>query len=228
MANIVINADVSKLFKNEASGIASGIRGKNMVGLIDVRPIRYKNKSRHIAGLKYDESKRVFYMTTPEKGDGVNLGIFITTYDIELVEGKILAREVIDDIYEVSSVAEKYTVGGYDDVLERAKKKKEVNPEIFPRKVDLQIIVATAPKKISLRNSKGFIFTCDFASGKWYVLRPGTKKAVIYKMNEMDFNAANVFREQLPFPALDRKIYDNKTLLESGEFSLKKHILTNV
>ena len=117
MANIVINAEVSKIYKNESSGIASGIRGKSLVGLMDVRPIRYKNKSKHIAGLKYDESKRMFYMTTPEKGDGVNIGIFVTTYDTELIEGKILAREVISDIFEVSSVAEKFHIGGYDKIL---------------------------------------------------------------------------------------------------------------
>jgi len=225
MANIVINAAVSKVYKDKASGIASALRGKSVIGFMDVRPVKYTNKTKHIAGLKYDKNARTFFLTSPKKADAVNIGVFISTYDVELVSGKILAKEELRDVYELPSVSAKFERGGYDKEI--AKSKTGI-AEVFPKKVNLKIVVGTASDKLVLRNSKGFIFTCDFLNGKWYTLRPGTKKATIYNMKTDDFESANVFRASLPFPALDRKIFDNKSMLEFENFDLDKHIKENV
>ena len=225
MANIVINAAVSKIYKDKASGIASALRGKSIIGFMDVRPVKYKNKTKHIAGLKYDKNARTFFLTSPKKSDAVNIGIFISTYDLEIVHGKVMAKEELSDVYELPSVSAKFDMGGYADDI---KKSKDSSANIFPKKVNLKIIIATATDKLILRNSKGFLFTCDFKYGRWYTLRPGTKQSTIYNMREDDLLSASVFRDSLPFPALDRKIFDNSSMLEFENFDLDKHIINNV
>ena len=225
MANIVLNAAVSKMYKNKASGIASALRGKSIIGFMDVRPVKYSNKTKHIAGLKYDKNERTFFLTSPKKADSVNIGVFISTYDLELIHGKIMAKEELRDVYELPSVSAKFERGGYaDDIADS----KSETVEVFPKKVNLKIIIATATDKLVLRNSKGFLFTCDFKDGRWYTLRPGTKKATIYNMKTDDLVSASIFKGSLPFPALDRKIFDNKSMLEFEDFDLDKHIQENV
>jgi len=226
MANIVINAGVSKIYKNKASGIASALKGKSIIGFMDVRPVKYKNKTKHIAGLRYDKNERTFFLTSPKRADAVNIGVFISTYDLELVHGKIMAKEELRDVYELPSVSAKFERGGYDKEMEAAPGERTVN--VQPKKVNLKIIVATATDRLILRNSKGFIFTCDFKDGKWYTLRPGTKKATIYNMKTDDLESASVFRDSLPFPALDRKLFDNSSMLEFEDFDMDKHIKENV
>jgi len=225
MANIVLNAAVSKMYKNKASGIASALRGKSIIGFMDVRPVKYSNKTKHIAGLKYDKNERTFFLTSPKKADSVNIGVFISTYDLELIHGKIMAKEELRDVYELPSVSAKFERGGYADDIAGS---KSGTAEVFPKKVNLKIIIATATDKLVLRNSKGFLFTCDFKDGRWYTLRPGTKKATIYNMKTDDLVSASIFKGSLPFPALDRKIFDNKSMLEFEDFDLDKHIQENV
>ncbi len=225
MANIVINAAVSKHYKDKASGIASALRGKSIIGFMDVRPVKYKDKTKHIAGLRYDKNERTFFLTSPKKSDAVNIGVFISTYDVDLVQGKIMAKEELRDVYELPSVSAKFERGGYKEQLRDAKGE---TAEVFPKKVSLKIIVATATDKLILRNSEGFLFTCDFKEGKWYTLRPGTKQATIYNMKSDDLAGASVFKASLPFPALDRKIFENKSMLEFENFDLEKHIIENV
>jgi len=225
MANIVLNAAVSKFYKDKASGIASALRGKSIIGFMDVRPVKYKNKTKHIAGLKYDKNERTFFLTSPKKSDSVNIGVFISTYDLEIVHGKVMAKEEMRDVYELPSVAAKFERGGYDDDIKESGGR---DAEVFPRKVSLKIIIATASDKLILRNSKGFIFTCDFKDGRWYTLRPGTKKATIYNMRTDDLLSSQVFKDSLPFPALDRKIYENKSMLEFEDFDIDEHIKNNV
>lgn len=225
MANIVINAAVSKIYKDKASGIASALRGKSIIGFMDVRPVKYTNKTKHIAGLKYDKNERTFFLTSPKRADAVNIGVFISTYDLEIVHGKIMAKEELRDVYELPSVSAKFERGGY---AEDVKGSKYGTAQVFPKKVNLKIIVATASDKLVLRNEKGFMFTCDFKDGRWYTLRPGTKKATIYNMNTDDLESANIFKDSLPFPALDRNIFDNKSMLEFEDFDLDKHINENV
>jgi hypothetical protein len=224
MANIVLNAAVSKFYKEKASGIASALRGKSIIGFMDVRPVKYTKKTKHIAGLKYDKNERTFFLTSPKKADAVNIGVFISTYDMEIVHGKIMAKEELRDVYELPSVAAKFESGGYDDELDKTKR----DTEVFPKKVSLKIIIATSSDKLILRNSEGFIFTCDFKDGRWYTLRPGTKKATIYNMQTDDLISATVFKDSLPFPALDRKIYENKSMVEFEDFDIDKHIKENV
>jgi hypothetical protein len=204
------------------SGITAALRGKSIIGLMDVRPIKYKNKSSHIAGLKYDEGQKTFFLTTPTKADSVNIGIFVSTYDIEVIHGKILAKEELTDVYELPSVSAKYERGGYD--VEKGDIK-----EVFPKKVDVRILVLTSPDTIVIRNSKGFVYTCDFKVGKWFVMRPGTTLPSIYNMKDSDKIANNLLKVSLPFPALDRNIFNNKSSLEYGkEIDVEKHILDNV
>ena len=222
MANIVINAELTKVYKDRVSGITAALRGKSIIGLMDVRPVKYKNKSRHIAGLKYDEGKRTFFLTTPKKADDVNIGIFVSTYDVEVVHGKILAKEELTDVYELPSVSAKYERGGYD--VDEGDIK-----EVFPRKVDVRILVMTSPDTIVVKNSEGFVYTCDFKLGKWFVLRPGTSLPHIYNMKDSDKMANNLLKVSLPFPALDRNIFDNKSAIEYGkEIDVEKHIMDNV
>jgi len=224
MANIVINAGLTKIKKEAASGVAVALRGSTSVGFMDLRRIKYKNKTKHIAGLKYDRAKKMFFLTSPKKADDVNIGVFISTYDTEIVEGKVLGKEEITNIYEITSVGEKLHRGGYDEILEDAKERKEIYPEVFPKKVSLKILITSGKKKTIVKNSKGFMFTCDFETGKWYVTRPGSKVAELYKMSEFDLEVASLFKEQLPFPALDRKIYDSDSIIDYGKFDLTKHI----
>lgn len=226
MANIVLNARVSKMYKDKASGIASALRGKNVIGFMDVRPVMYKNKSKHIAGLKYDKSERTFFLTSPKKADAVNIGIFITTYDMEVVSGKIMAMEELSDVYELPSVSAKLEQGGYDKAF--AENKKSETLKIHPKKVNMKIYVATASDKLILRNSEGFMFTCNFKDGRWYVLRPGTTQHAIYNMKTDDLAMATMFKDSLPFPALDRKMFSNKSAIEFDDFDLEKHINENV
>ena len=221
MANVVINAAVSKIYKDKASGIASALRGKNVIGFMDVRPVKYKNKTKHIAGLKYDKNERTFFLTSPKKADAVNIGIFITTYDMEMVEGKIMAKEELTDVYELPSVSAKLEQGGYDSIIAQS---KNSTTKINPKKVNMKIIIATATDKLVLKNSKGFLFLCDFNEGRWYTLRPGTKKAIIYNMKKDDLAMSSMFKDSLPFPALDRKMFDRKSTIEYDNFDLEKHI----
>ncbi len=227
MANIVINAAVSKMYKNKASGIATAIREKSVIGFMDVRNIEYHNKTRHIAGLKYDPAEKTFFLVSPKDGDNINIGIFISTYPVEIAKGstgdigKILQAIELDDVYELPSVSAKFEMNGYPSA------KKEM-VEVFPKKVSLRIVVVSGKKKVSLRNSKGFVFTCDFDSGKWYVLRPGTKKSEIFRMDKDDLTAHAIFRHDLPFPALDRKLFDKPGVIDYDTFDLKKHVLDNV
>ena len=223
MANIVINAAVSKIYKDKASGVTTALRGKSIIGLMDVRPVVYKDKTRHVAGLKYDQGQRTFFLTTPTKADSVNIGVFISTYDVEVLQGKMLAKEELKDVYELPSVSAKFERGGYKD----AQGGKLV--EVFPKKVNLNILILTGKESITLRNSKGFILTCDFKNGKWMTLRPGTTLPMIYNMSETDKDLENLLKVDLPFPALDRNIYDNmKEMEERGDIDIEKHILENV
>jgi len=224
MANIVINAAVSKVHKDKASGIATAIRDKNIVGFMDLRNVIYENQTRHIAGLKYDKNERMFYMVSPKKADDVNIGIFISTYDIELVHGKIMAKEELSDVYELPSVAEKMSRGGYKKSLDTTIQKRA---EVFPKKVNLKILIATAKDKLVIRNKAGFLFTCDFKTGKWHTLRPGSKLQTIFMMESDDLNIQSIFKHSLPFPALDRGMFDKESNA-SETFDMTKHILDNV
>ena len=227
MANIVMNAAVSKIYEDKASGIATAIKEKSVIGFMDVRNITYQNKTRHIAGLKYDKREKTFFLTTPNHGDKTNLGIFISTYPVTIEHGvdsdrgKILQEVVLRDVYELPSVSAKFEIDGYEGA-------KNKMMEIFPKKVDFRILIVSGKKKVTLRNSKGILFTCDFDSGKWYVLRPGTSKSEIFRMDKHDMNISSIFRHDLPFPALDRKLFDKPGMIDFDTFDLKKHIIENV
>jgi len=224
MANIVINASLSKYYKDKASGIATALRGKSIIGFMDVRNVEYKDKSKHIAGLRYDKNARMFFLTSPKKADNINIGVFISTYEISVKRGKILAKEDLTDVYELPSVGAKLERGGY--AKEQAKAKGIA--EVFPKKTRLFIYVLSSKDKIVINNSEGFVFTCDFKVGKWYTMRPGTKTSTIYNMRIQDQEAANIFKSALPFPALDRNLYKKTSDLEQQTFDLNKHVLAEV
>lgn len=220
MANVVINAELVKKYKDKASGIATSVNGTDLIGLIDLRPITYEKQSRHIAGVKYDKNKKTIYLTDSKYGDSKNIGIFCTTYNLEVVRGKTLIREEISNSYELASVAAKMEVGGYSNY--------ENGEEVPVRKVSLKIIVVTDPVKAILRNSKGILFVCDFKSGKWYTMPPGKTEAELYIMSGRDLNITNLFKFSFPVPGLDRGLYENIKALETRKLDIKKHILENV
>lgn len=220
MANVVINAGLNKRYKNKSSGIASAVSGNKIIGLIDTRNIIYEDKSRHICGVKYDANKQTIYMTDTDKSDSKNIGIFVTTYDLEVVIGQVIIRESIGNSYELSGIASKHEIGGYDHY-------KDFD-EVSCAKVSLKIIVATAKDKLVLRNSKGVLFVCDFKSGKWYTMAPGQTEGSLYKMTGRDLSIASLFKFSFPVPSLDRALYENVSAMETGKLDQRKHILENV
>lgn len=220
MANVVINAELVKRYTDKVSGIASSVSGTEIVGVLDTRPITYDETSRHICGVKYDKNKKTIYMTDTDMGDSKNIGIFVTTYDLEVVQGRALIREEISNSYELSSVAAKLEGGGY------AEYKDEI--EIPAKKVNLRIVVVTDPSRVVLRNSKGVLFVCDFKAGKWFTMAPGKSESELYRMTGRDLSVTSLFKFSFPVPGLDRNLYDNIQAMESGKLDKQKHINENV
>jgi len=220
MANVVINAEIVKHFEDKVSGIAASVNGSEIVGLIDTRNIKYGPQSRHICGIRYDKNKSTIYMTDDHVGDSKNIGIFVTTYDLEVVQGRVLVRDELKDSYELSSIAAKYEIGGYSEYGE--------SEEVPAKKVTLKMVVVTDSTRVVLRNGKGVLFVCDFKSGKWYTMAPGKSESELYKMSGRDLSVTTMFRFSFPVPGLDRGLYENISAMETGTIDKNKHINDNV
>ncbi len=220
MANVVVNADLVKRYSDKLSGIASSVNGVDIVGVVDTRPITYEGQSRHICGVKYDKNKKTIYLTNSDMGDSKNIGIFVTTYDLEVIQGKALVREELSNSYDLSSIAAKHENGGYSQYQEAE--------EVPARKVNLKIVVVTDPSRVVLRNSKGVLFVCDFKVGQWFTMAPGKTESELYRMTGRDLSVASLFKFDFSVPGLDRGLYENVEALETGILDIGKHIDENV
>ena len=226
MAKVIFNAKLSKESKEYASGIMLSIKGKRDIGVIDLRKITYKDQHVHHCGVFWDEDKHLLELIEEEKQSNANIGVFISAYPTVLVEGRVFISEWIDVGKDIASVCYKRDLGGYS--LER---KDEEDLDIIDkdligikaRNVALYLTVGSASDKLILKNSEGFYFICDFQKEDWFVLPPNASELELYDYDN-SLEVKNLFKEKLPFPALDRKLYDEEIdKFLNGEWDLKKH-----
>ena len=96
MAKIIINAKLSKAYKEYTSGIAFSTKGDRGMGVVDERKVTYKNQSVFFCGIQWNKNKRILSLVDEMKSTSANIGIFISTYENVLVDGKILIHEELD------------------------------------------------------------------------------------------------------------------------------------
>jgi len=231
MARIVLNANISKGKKDIDSGIVLSIKGKRDIGLIDKRPITYKDQHLFNAGIEWDDQKHLLKLVSEEKNSNANIGVFVSSYPTTLVDGKVFISEYLEIGKDIGSIAFKREVGGYDPELNKKEKIDHLFSNvygIFPKNTTIYLTVGTAKQRLILKNSEGFYFICDFIKGNWYTLRPGASELELYDYANALENK-NILRELLPFPTLDRHLFDdeiNKVI--NGEFNLTKHAIKYV
>jgi len=228
MAKVIFNAQLSKKEKNIPSGIALTVKGRMDIGVIDNRKVTYENQHLFYVGVKWDDKKRLLMMTEEQMSSNKNIGIFISTYPIELVDGKLFIHEKFNVGVEVSSVCYKRDIGGYEEGSDEVQPVTKGLVAINPKKVDIYLAVGTAKEKFIVKNKAGFYFVCDFKKNNWFTLRPGSSKIELYDYDG-NIAAKDILKEKLPFPGLDRKLYDEAVSeLEYGNFDIKKHALKYV
>jgi len=228
MAKIIVNAKISKEDKNYPGGIALSVKGRRDIGVVDIRKTTYKDQHIFYAGINWNENKQLLSITDEIKKSNANIGVFVSTYPIQLVKGKMLVNTHIEVGTEISSVCFKRDIGGYnkeDEIVEVLEHDLVV---INPKKVSLYLAVGTAPDKLIIKNKEGFNFVCDFKKNNWFTLRPGASELEMYDYNN-DIEKLDLLKEKLPFPGLDRKLYDESVnLLENGRFDVKSHAIKYV
>lgn len=231
MAKIIFNAALSKEDKNIASGIMLSITGKRDIGVIDTRHILYKNKSVHRCGVFWDPDKHLLQLVSDEKESNANIGVFISSYPTTVVDGKVFISEWIDVGRDIGSIAYKKEIGGYNPDYNKNEELDILAPGLIgisPKKVSLYITVGTAKEKLILKNSEGFYFVCDFKKDNWFTLKPGATELELYDY-ENNIEAMDLLKDKLPFPALDRKLFDEEIdKYLNGNWDLKKHALKYV
>ena len=226
MAKVIFNAKISKENKELSSGIMYSITGKRDIGVLDTRNIMYKNQCMHNCGVFWDPDKHLLQLTSEEQKSNANIGVFISSYPTTLVEGKIFVSEWLDVGKDIGSISFKKEAGGYDPNKNKNEKIDILGKELFgiePKKVSLYITVGTAKEKIILKNSQGFYFVCDFIKNNWFTLKPNASELELYDYDN-NIESLDIIKDKLPFPALDRKLYDeeiNKYL--NGNWDIKKH-----
>jgi len=226
MAKVIFNAALSKESKKYASGIMLSITGKRDIGVVDRRPITYENQHVHYCGIEWDPDKHLLEMISEEKKSNANIGVFISAYPTVLVDGQVFISEWIDLGKDIGSIAFKRDLGGYNPEINKNEKIEVLGKGLVgasPKNVSLYLTVGTAKEKLILKNKEGFYFVCDFKKNDWFVLKPGSSELELYDYNG-NIEVLNLMKKKLPFPALDRKIYDeeiNKFL--NGNWDLKKH-----
>jgi len=228
MAKIILNAELSKTDKNYPGGIALSVKGRRDIGVLDTRKVTYKNQHVFYAGINWDENKQLLTIVDEIKKSNANIGVFVSTYPINLVKGKLLVNSHIEVGIEVSSVCYKRDIGGYEDPKEVVEVINDGLKVIKPKNTSLYIAVVTDKDKAIIKNSAGFNFVCDFKKNNWFTLRPGATELELYDYNN-DIEKLDILKEKLPFPGLDRKLYDESiNLLENRLFDLNKHVLKYV
>jgi len=227
MAKIVLNASLSKYDKKMPSGIAGSVQGERNMGVLDMRETTYTDQHLFYAGLTYDKDKKILRIIDNNGDSNANLGVFISTYPIELVEGRMIINEYMEASYEISSICFKRDNDGY-------KKEEKENLifkglyEIKPKKVAFYVAVVTGKERTIIKNSQGFMFVCDFNKSNWFTLKPNSSKLDLYNYNG-DIEIKDLMRDKLPFPGLDRKLFDEEvSKLEEGNLDVVKHALKNV
>ena len=228
MAKIIMNAKLSKLKKEYPAGIMQSIKGRGDMGVIDKRRVTYKDTHVFYAGIKWDPNKRMLFLTEESSSNDINIGVFVSTYQTELIKGKMLINEQFESAKDISSIAYKFEINGYTkdspDFIE------ELAPGLIgidAKNVRLNLVVVTDPKQVILKNSAGVYFVCDFNKNNWFTLKPGASDLELYDYENLEIN--DLVKDKLPFPALDRKMYDEAiNLLESGRFDIKKHAIKYV
>ena len=226
MAKVILNANLSKETKNIASGIMLSISGKRDIGVIDVRRITYKNQHVHNCGVVWDDDKHLLELIDEEKKSDANIGIFISSYATTVVDGKVFISEWIDTSKDIGSIAFKRDMGGYNPEINKSEEVDEITKGLVgidPKPVQLYLTVGTAKEKLILKNSEGFYFVCDFEKNNWFTLKPGSTELELYNYDG-NIEANNIIKDKLPFPALDRKLYDEEIdKVLNGNWDVKKH-----
>jgi len=226
MARIVFNANLSKYKKDIPSGIVLTIKGKRDIGVIDERKVTYENQHLFNAGILWDNHKHLLKMVDEEKNSNANIGVFISSYPTILVDGKVFISEYLELGKDIGSISYKRDLGGYNPDINPNENIEVITDGlvgVFPKTTRVYLTVGTAPKRLILKNSEGFYFVCDFEDGNWYTLRPGASELEIFDYNST-LKDKNILKELLPFPTLDRHLYDDEiNKLINGEFDLKKH-----
>lgn len=231
MAKIIFNASLSKEIKEYSSGIMYSIKGKRDIGVIDTRKITYKNQHKHNCGIVWDADKHLLELISDEKNSDVNIGVFISAYPTTLVDGQVFISEWIDIGKDIGSICYKRDIGGYDPDVNQEEDIEVLAPGLVgasPKEVSLYLTVGTAQERLILKNQEGFYFVCDFKKEDWFTLKPGSDELELYDYDG-NIEAKNIIKEKLPFPALDRKLFDeeiNKYI--NGDFDLKKHAIKYV
>ena len=231
MARVVFNANLSKEDKNTASGIVLSISGKRDIGVIDLRHITYKNQHYHNCGVIWDQDKHLIQMVSEEKQSNANIGVFISSYPTTLVDGKIFISELIEVSKDIGSISFKRDIGGYNSKINKNEELETLSKNLIgitPKNVSLYITVGTAKEKIILKNSEGFYFVCDFAKNNWFTLKPNSSELELYDYDS-NIESNDIMKDKLPFPALDRKIFDEEIdKILNGNWNLNKHAIKYV
>ena len=231
MAKIIFNAALSKESKEYAAGIMFSIRGKRDIGVIDTRPITYKNQHLHYAGVYWDDDKHLLQLVSEEQNSNANIGVFISSYETVLIDGQVFISEWIDLGKDIGSICYKNDIGGYNPELNKDEDLHIIAPGLVgasPKNVSLYLTVGTAKEKLILKNKEGFYFVCDFNKNNWFVLKPGASELELYDYYG-NIEQLDILKSKLPFPALDRKLYDEEiNKLLAGEWSVEKHAMKYV
>ena len=231
MAKVIFNAKLSKEIKEVASGIMLSISGKRDIGVVDTRNITYKDQHLHRCGVFWDQDKHLLQMVSEEKQSNANIGVFISSYPTIVVEGKVFISEWLDVGKDIGSIAFKRDIGGYDPNINKSDEIEVLGKNLIgvtPKKVSLYLTVGTAKDRLILKNSQGFYFVCDFKKDNWFTLRPGASELELYDYDG-NIEAKDILKEKLPFPALDRKLYDEEIdKYLNGNWDIRKHAIKYV
>ena len=231
MAKIIFNAKISKQDKNLSAGIMYSVSGKRDIGVIDTRKTTYKEQFLHNAGVFWDPDKHLLQLTSEEQKSNANIGVFISAYPTTLIDGKIFVSEWLDVGKDIGSISFKKEIGGYDPEKNKDEKIDILGKNLLgiePKKVSLYITVGTAKEKLILKNSQGFYFVCDFKKNNWFTLKPNATELELYDYDN-NIESIDLFKDKLPFPALDRKLYDEEIdKYINGNWDIKKHAIKYV
>jgi len=228
MAKIIINAKITKISKEYSAGIAFSTKGDRGMGIVDDRRVTYKDQTIFYSGIQWNKNKRILSLVEESKNSSTNIGIFVSTYENVLVDGKMLIHEELDFTNEVTSVSFKQEIGGYKEDSPDVVKISDTLYEVKPKQTKMFLTVGTAKEKLVIKNREGFYFVCDFKKNNWFTLKPGSSKIEIYDYdNNIGIN--DLLKEKLPFPCLDRKIFDGDySSISLENLDIKKHAIRYV
>jgi len=228
MAKIIVNANLTKISKEYSAGIAFSTKGDRGMGIVDDRKITYDKQSVFYCGIQWNKNKRILSLVDENKNSSANIGIFVSTYENVLVDGKILIQEELDFTNEITSVSFKQEIGGYKEESSDVIKIADSLYEVKPKKTRIFLTVGTAKERLVIKNKEGFYFICDFKKNNWFTLAPGSSELEIYDYNN-NIEIKDLVKEKLPFPCLDRKMFDGDySSISLEEFDVEKHAIKYV